>query len=181
MPRRADRRGLGLGAAGESVAVHVREDLSDGRKRYRWERDGKSGLRGLPVEDLPLFGSEKVKEWRADMPIFLTEGEKPREALTKHGFYALATVTGANGTSSLVVLSVLDGRNVILWPDNDNVGRAHMEGIANRLAGRGARLRRLDWGEEDGDDAFDFFAGGGTKEQLRELARGTPDWVPSTT
>src|SRR5262249_23948235 len=47
-------------AHGVLVATHVREDLSDGTKSLRWERNGKSGLKGLPITELPLYGSERV-------------------------------------------------------------------------------------------------------------------------
>jgi hypothetical protein len=165
--------------AGNEVAVHIREDLSDGSKRFRWERDEKPGLAGLAVADLPLYKAEKVNGWSPGIPIILVEGEKAADALAVRGFHALATVTGASGTPSVEPLAVLHGRDVIVWPDNDAIGRKHMTRIAQMLHGKAARVRMLGWGKADGDDAVDFFTKGGTKEGLRELGRGTADWTPT--
>jgi hypothetical protein len=164
---------------GALVAVHIRRNLSDGRKKFGWERNGKPGLGGFAPADLPLYGSHLLKQWKPQMPVFVTEGEKAADALREHGFQALGTVTGQGVTPGLASLSLLNGINSILWPDNDGVGRAHMERIAGRIVGAAAGVRMLKWGQHEGDDAADFFARGGTPQQLRDLARGTPAWSPA--
>src|SRR5215212_10475474 len=62
---------------GELLGIHVREDREDGTKRVWWEP---KGLNGRRLEDLPLFGSEALKE-HPDKTIVLVEGEKCQEAL----------------------------------------------------------------------------------------------------
>ena len=45
-------------------AIHVRIPLGGGRKRYIWRRpDGADGLDGLAVEDLPLYGIHRLRDW----------------------------------------------------------------------------------------------------------------------
>jgi hypothetical protein len=61
---------------GEPIA-HLREDLSTGEKRVWWERGGKSGLRGVRVADLPLYGSAGLKGGPA---VIVVEGEPATDA-----------------------------------------------------------------------------------------------------
>lgn len=155
-------------AHGRAIAEHHRVDLRAGKKKMWWRRDGSNGLHGLPVADLPLYGSELVKDIPQGAEIYVTEGEKAADALRERGLFALGTVTGAKGMPGLGSLSVLRGRDVILWPDFDDVGRAHMNGI-DALLGVAARVGFLLWGEQEGDDAADYFARGGTVEGLARL------------
>ena len=124
-------------ADGQHVATHVRLDYSNGDKQCPWELpDGSKKLGELHVEDLPLFGSEKLRDWPADAPIVVTEGEKAAAALVAAGIPALGTVTGADvqgKAPNVGPLAVLRGRTVLLWPDNDAPGLAHMTTIAKRL------------------------------------------------
>src|SRR5215210_4573423 len=78
--------------------------------------------------------SENVGEWSKDTSVVvLVEGEKAADALLEAGFCALGTVTGAGGTPEAEALQVLEGFEVVLWPDNDDQGRAHMERVAAAL------------------------------------------------
>jgi hypothetical protein len=70
-------------------------------------------------------------------------------------------------------------------PDNDDVGRKHMEGIAAGLQGIAARIRILDlakhWPEcPPKGDISDWLAQSGTADKLSELAGQTPEWQPPT-
>jgi len=67
---------------GELQAVHVRFDR-DGGKDCIWRLPGASewGLKGRKLPTLPLYGSERVKEWPEDSLVVLVEGEKARDAL----------------------------------------------------------------------------------------------------
>ncbi len=164
--------------AGEYIATHIRHDLSDGNKRFTWERGGTLGLGGMPVTDVPLWQSEKVAKLDLDMPVIVTEGQKACSALGANGLYACATVTGAKkggAAPSLTALEALRGRPVVLWPDHDEVGRVHMEQVAAQLQGFAASVRVFKWGEQSGDDAADFFARGGTEEQLDSLIAEIPE------
>jgi len=160
---------------GHLVATHVRREHPNG-KRFHWERDGKRSLGGMRVASLPLYGSELVTAMPADEPVMVTEGEKACDAARSRGFCAVATVTGAASCPDRGVLGALAGRNVVLWPDNDEPGRSHMRKVAARLDGVARNVRMFMWaGAPKGGDAVDYFASGGTSERLRaELAKAPP-------
>jgi hypothetical protein len=148
-------------AEGRIVATHVRIDYPDlpksdpKHKAVFWKRDGTSGLKGLPVEALPLYGSELLREREGE--VWIAEGETAAEALRKLGLLGLGTVTGASKAPSRDVLAVLQGRSVCLWPDADAPGREHMRRIAAELAGIASEVRVLAWpGAPDKGDAADY-------------------------
>jgi hypothetical protein len=155
-------------AQGRAIAEHHRIDLRAGKKIW-WTRNGAKGLSRLPLSDLPIYGTELVKDVPPGAEIYVVEGEKAADALREKGVLALGTVTGAQGTPGPTPLSVLRGRDVILWPDFDDAGREHMRRISAALASVAARVCFLSWGERPGDDAADYFARGGTVEGLASL------------
>jgi len=123
---------------GSLQAVHVRPP----NKKFRWVgSDGSSGLAGRPASSLPLYGSEKLRDWPQDAPVVITEGEKDAQALMGADIPALGTVTGASSCPNAEVLAVLKGRTVILWPDNDDVGEQHMVRISEHLESIAAEVR----------------------------------------
>jgi putative DNA primase/helicase len=124
-------------AGGALVAVHCRQDGLDG-KRMWWEQpDGTSGLGGLALTDLPLYGIERLDGFPT---VIVTEGEKAAEALLSIGVQAVGTVTGASATPGPAALAELTGRYAIPWSDNDGVGRSHMDRVGAGLVGIGDRV-----------------------------------------
>jgi hypothetical protein len=87
--------------------------------------------------------------------VIVVEGEKAAQALLEAGFNALGTVTGASATPGPKALSVLRGFDVVLWADNDDPGRAHMERIAEQLSGVANTVTVFTWHDapEMGDAA----------------------------
>jgi hypothetical protein len=146
-------------ADGELVAKHHRIDDSDGTKRRWWEKDGEASLNGIPLPDLPLYGAESVSDFDPDDLIVVTEGEPARDALKEAGIPAVGTVTGAHQTPGSGALEVLRDRRVCLWPDGDDLGRDHMERVAEGLRGVAAEVLVYTWHDapEDvkGPDAAD--------------------------
>ncbi len=154
-------------AAGVLVALHERYEGASGHKRFAWKLpDGGYSKGAIRPAELPLYGAERVAGWPEGRGIVLVEGEKPAEALREAGIRALGTVTGAQGTPAEERLrEVLEGRKVILWPDNDRAGREHMRRVAERLEGIAAAVSWYEWEEaEEKDDAADHpaVAGGDT-------------------
>lgn len=168
-------------SAGVVVAVHVRQDFDDGDKTFWWEgAAGSRGLSGTSSAALPLYGSEHLATLRPDAGVIVTEGEKAADAVRSLRLSALGTVTGAASCPSSTVLEVLRGRRVILWPDSDAPGRQHVDRVAQALAGIAAEVRLLTWGKPGSkDDAADFVAAGGTREQLIRLVKAAPLWESS--
>lgn len=158
-----------LNRSGEVVAEHVREDLTaTNDKLIRWERNGKNGLGGMPVADLPLYGLPALEQADYRVPVVVCEGEKAAQALIDMGLLAVGTVTGAAGTPSAASLQPLQGReNVWLWPDNDDAGREHMGRIAALLKPAPQWIR---WSAAlEHGDAADFLGGGGTAAGIASM------------
>jgi len=166
---------------GEVQAVHVRFDRDSG-KECLWRLPGANewGLKGRKLPTLPLYGSERIKEWAEDSPVVLVEGEKARDALASIYAQTLGTVTGAESVPGPEALEVLRGRSVVLWPDNDEPGRTHMECIAVALQGIAAEVRIFEWPDApDKGDVADHSAvlHGGKKERdalLNDLVSASP-------
>src|ERR687893_442525 len=64
-------------ADGRLVALHHRLDLPDGGKQLWWTLpDGTPGLNGTRLEELPLYGSEALRQRDPDDLVIVVEGEK---------------------------------------------------------------------------------------------------------
>lgn len=154
-----------LNGTGQVVAEHVREDIP-GDKIIRWEHQGHNGLNGVKTEDLPLYRMPDLLTNQTD-PVIVCEGEKAAEALAELGLLAVGTVTGAGSTPSKGALSVLQGREVWLWPDNDQIGREHMERISKLIQ---PSPKWIEWPDApDKGDAADYAAQGGVAAGVTAL------------
>lgn len=130
---------------GALIAEHVRVDLPGGKKAMSWRVPGcdpRDGLMGMGTADLPLYGSEDVPSWPVGATVLVVEGEKPRDRLAALGIPSLGTVTGSSETPGEDALSALLPFDVMLWPDHDRVGWAHMNRVAWRLHRLGGTLPR---------------------------------------
>lgn len=168
-------------AGGDLVARHKRIDQADG-KRLSWWLPGatRPGLNGLRSATLPLYGSHHLDMWARDSQIVLVEGEKAADALLDAGIPAVGTVTGASACPSPEVLAALAGRRVVLWPDNDEPGRAHMQKVGGGLVGVAAELRWFTWdGAPNHGDAADWLALDSNRASLAGFLAGSPLW-PAT-
>ncbi|MBX6752744.1 MAG: AAA family ATPase [Thermorudis peleae] len=161
---------------GTLVAVHVRIDRPGREKQMWWEQpDGRRGLNGRRVEDLPLYGIERLGDAEQ---VIVTEGEKAADALLTLGIPAVGTVTGASAIPSPESLKPLAVRLVWLWPDNDDQGRHHMHRLAERLSALGCQhIWVIDWPDAPpGGDAYDFVARGGVAEDVLRLMAKAEQW-----
>jgi putative DNA primase/helicase len=151
--------------SGEVVAVHKRIEYSDGSKSMPWAGD-------CVPRDL-LFGAELLPKAK-DVPVILCEGEKAAAALRSIAgkCVVLGTVCGAASVPSDTALSMLSGRRMWLWPDNDGVGGKHMQAIAKALEGDVAELRIIDWSAAPPKgDAADFVQTGADTAAFVTLCR----------
>jgi len=157
-------------ASGTHVATHVRYDDADG-KRMVWELpSGEAGLGGIATADLPLYGIDRLGK---DATVVVVEGEKAADTLIRVGVQAVGTVTGASSTPGQAALAELGGRHVVLWPDNDDVGRAHMKRIEGGLRGIAATVRWASWPDAPvHGDAADYT---GDPRDLIDAATPSPD------
>lgn len=162
-------------ASGAIVAEHIRYEQTGRKKWFRWRipPDGteRDGLDGMPESLVPLYNAHRLGDWRG--AVVITEGEKKADALVAAGIPALGTVTGASGRPGQAALAELAGRPVILWPDADPVGRAHMERVAQGLEGIATSVRWVTWADAlPGEDAADALARPDGLELVEELLAG---------
>ena len=108
---------------------------SDGQtKQWRWQ--------GLP-DPRPLLRLDELAQ-RADTPVVLCEGEKAADAATEllPNYVATCWPNGSNSWHK-ADLTPLKGRDVVLWPDNDDSGKACMDTVAEKLREIGAASVRV--------------------------------------
>ena len=111
--------------------------------------------------------------------VVVVEGEKDVDNLARVGVLATCNPGGA-GKWKAQHSEFLRGRQVVIVPDNDEIGRKHAQQVARSLQGIAARVRIVELpGLPERGDPSDFIAAGGTKEQLKALADSTPDWTPT--
>ena len=133
-------------AAGELQAVHVRYDKPEGKDCFWRLPDTRGwGLKGRKLNTLPLYRTHLVRDWPEDAPVVIVEGEKAADALASIYPAVLGTVTGASGTPGPETLEALRGRRAVVWPDNDDEGRRHMERLAGELANIASEVRTFAW------------------------------------
>ncbi len=156
--------------AGDVVAIHVREDFTDGREKKVWweQADGTPGLGGRKLAALPLYGSDRIT---ADAEqVIICEGEKATDACLMNGIAAVGTF-GADVIPGDDALRPLMEHTVYLWRDNDEPGRKHMEKIGAALLRLGhSDVRIIDWkGAPPKGDAADLFAFEGARDDFDVL------------
>lgn len=113
--------------------------------------------------------------------IFYCEGEKDADALRVWGLTATTHPGGAQRWRDHYKESLKDAR-VILLPDNDKAGRDFAETIPADLFGC-ARYVKVLWlpGLAEHGDVYDWIMQGGTRQQLIEMAKAAPRWMPPWT
>jgi hypothetical protein len=110
--------------------------------------------------------------------VYVAEGEKDVHTLRNNGFLA-TTNSGGAAASSLWkdkrFAAPLRGRNIVILPDNDRPGREHAVAVAEGLRSVAASVRLLELpGLPEKGDVTDWFAQGGSEDELRRLAGLAP-------
>ena len=119
----------------------------------------------------PLFRLPKIA--LAD-PVVLCEGEKAAQALADIGIEATTAMQGAKAPIDKTDWSALKGKTVIVWPDNDEPGRAYAKAVSAHLMGLGCRVHvvGIPEGAPPTWDAADCVAEGRDAQAL--IARAQP-------
>ncbi len=163
-----------VGDDGAVVAEKGRFEYLDGRKAFRWRLPGEESWKGgIKIPDMPLYGLPGLLS-RTEEPVYFVEGEKACEACLAAGLVAVTHAGGAGTKDFGRSLEALRGRMVMLWPDNDSAGRAHMGLVQARLSGIAASVRLVTVHVPEKGDAFDYFHAGGTVEGLEDASPTDP-------
>lgn len=120
-----------LDARGDLIACVYRYDTPEGKEFRPW--DVKARKRRAP-EPRPLYNQPGIA--RANV-VVLVEGEKCADALISLGICATTAMNGANAPVDKTDWSPLYGKQVVLWPDNDEAGRHYAEAVTGKLRGAG--------------------------------------------
>ena len=121
-----------LDASGKLIAVVYRYDPPGRKKEFRpW--DVKTRRHRAP-EPRPLYNQPGIAKSNV---VVLVEGEKCAEALIGLGICATTAMNGANAPVEKTDWSPLCGKQVVLWPDNDEAGRHYAETVVEKLRGAG--------------------------------------------
>lgn len=109
--------------------------------------------------------------------IFVVEGEKDADALSELRFPTTTSPMGA-GKWKESYSEALAGADVVILPDNDDVGRAHAEQIAASLTARKAFVKVVALpGLPEKGDVSDWLATGDV-DALETVIGKTPQWTP---
>src|SRR5579864_1042903 len=115
---------------GATIYWRIRAEHEDGNKWIRpmmvnghgYELKEPSFPNGKPLYNLHLIAANSTA------PVWIVEGEKPADAMARLG--ALTTTSGSATSAAAADWSSLRGRTCILWPDNDDPGRAYVGDVA---------------------------------------------------
>lgn len=179
--------------SGEPFVAVVREDDGEGnRKFYQQHWKGNRLVKGLGTierPDIPIYNYREVRRAIDEyLPIWITEGESCADALIAKGLIATTNIGGAGKWRESDTEDLKDADRVILVPDRDKKGIAHMEKIAAQLK---AKRITVDWAcpkpdsffwknppPDHGLDVVDWFLEGATLEDLEVSDRPVWEEVP---
>jgi hypothetical protein len=131
------------------------------------------GVRQVPYQ-LPRL----IKAIEQGKTVFITEGEKCVDAVFALGAVGTCNAGGARKFRDELV-PCFKGADIIILPDNDAAGQAHLSVVVEKLRGVASRVRVLNLpGLPPKGDVADWVSAGGTLEQLNALVVETPDAAP---
>ncbi len=125
------------------------------------------------------------RAFKNEEPVFVVEGEKDADNLIKIELTATTSFDGASKSKQKQKWresynKYFEGVDVVLIPDNDEPGKAHMTAIAKSLWNVANSIKILNLPNlEEKEDTTDWLDYGGTKEKLLQLVENTEAWDPS--
>ena len=160
-------------AAGDLLFIVARFDPPGARKEILPMTCGADGWRWkAPPAPRPLYGLDRLAAHPA-APVLVAEGEKVADAAAQ-AFPNLVPIAWLGGAQAVAKAdwSALQGRRVVIWPDNDQPGRKAAADVAKAATAAGAASVALvdvpaDW--PDGWDLADTLPESATADTLRDL------------
>ena len=114
--------------AGKVIASMQRYNIKDGGKKFiPWDAIFKRYKLPSPR---PLYNQVGMV---SSQRIILVEGEKCAQGLIDQGICATTAMGGANASIDKTDWSPLKGKDVIIWPDNDEVGKSYAQKAGTKL------------------------------------------------
>ena len=163
-------------ATNRKISAQRRPDPTQKLGKWIWNLEGvRRVLYRLPELKAAIAAGQTIN---------VVEGEKDVGALLEHGFAATCNPLGAklNGSTWLSEYTeTLRGTSVVVIADKDATGRSHACVVASALHGIAKSVKLIELPDKDGKfvkDASDFFAAGGTSEEMRVIVEAAPEFVP---
>lgn len=168
------------GADGQAIGLSIRVNHADGGKHFElWRPDGAGAW--LPERIAGQYPPYRLPAiLTSSGAVYLAEGEQCADALAAFGLTGTTCIMGA-GKAEHTDLTHLQGRAVVILPDNDEAGAAHAKDVADKLQRIGASVRILAPFEPPatfkgkGYDVADWLADGGTASDFEALAKAAPE------
>lgn len=112
---------------------------------------------------------------RKDEPVYIVEGEKDVNRLQEAGLLATTNPAGA-GKWRDEHARHLNGRDIIILPDNDAVGHRHATQVAKSVSqhARSVKVVHLP-GTGNKEDVYDWLDKGNSTKDLQQLIQSAPD------
>lgn len=145
---------------------------------FQQRPDGKGGwINNLKDTRRVLYRLPELLNDR-NATVFVVEGEKDADRLASLGLVATCNSGGA-GKWRDEYAAVLQGRDVVILPDNDQPGYKHGEKVAASLHNVAASVKIVQLPELlDGGDVSDWLDAGHTVKKLQALVHSTAVFVP---
>lgn len=124
-----------LNADGTYLWSIVRYEDPSGKKTIRPHNKVTGEYKAHP-EPRPLFNLPGISTSEV---VILVEGEKCAQALIDAGYCATTAMLGAQAPASKTDWSPLSGKNILIWPDNDDVGMTYAINCAEAALSAGAK------------------------------------------
>lgn len=118
---------------GKLIACVYRYDPPCGKEFRPW--DVKARKQQAP-DPRPLYNQPGINKAQK---VILVEGEKCADALIAKNITATTAMNGANAPIDKTDWSPLKGKDVTLWPDNDEAGITYADKAAEAIASAGAK------------------------------------------
>lgn len=124
---------------------------------------------------------EVIEAVKQEKDVYIVEGEKDADNLTNIGLTATCNFDGASKNTQKQKWKkeynqYFKGANIILIPDNDNSGRAHMEYIAENLQGIANGIKIVELIVPNKGDTSDWLEEGHTKDELINIVNNTSNY-----
>lgn len=148
------------GPKGSPALIVARIETAPGKKTFRQFTPTGGGYAAKNLREkgtLPLYREDDAAGFKL---ILVVEGEKSCDAAWTLGIPCVTSAMGAEKWD-WSIWDTLKGKDVVLWPDNDNPGKKHMAGLGEHLAQLGCNVQRIDVdgiGLDAGGDIADLVA-----------------------
>ena len=157
------------------IACVYRYDAEDGKEFRVWDVKNRKAKSPDPR---PLYNIPGIT---AAKKIILVEGEKSADSLIAYGLTATTAMFGANAPINKTDWSPLIGKEVIIWPDNDEAGKEYAQKVAQHLIKVASFVSIANPAKEKPEkwDAFDAVKENFNIHHFLETAKGVDSKLPS--